>query len=187
MFDPQCIESYKFVTSKAEISVTKSPLQPPNQNPKCRCRHTYASACVHMYITDHAHAYHTRRGTWAQHPETWWLTLKYTVSWRLAHLFHVFLCPLFISSSSSSPPRAIAVLLPLHWLQAILMLLLLAFPVRHIMSREEKGAARRESRTDLSMRNYSELRPWAPSRSSSSTADCEGVTQTGAWGHIPEK
>jgi len=71
MFDPQCIESYKYVTSKAEISVSKSPLQPPNLYPKActgTCTQVHVHTCTshtymhhaHMYIT-HTHASRTQR------------------------------------------------------------------------------------------------------------------------------
>ena len=162
MFDPQCIESYKYVTSKAEISVTKSPLQPPNPYPKCIHRHGYASACAHSYIT-HTHA-ESCVGTpaWDMMVRHWLLNMPCHVSYHVSSTcFSVLSFLSFISSSSSSLPRAIAVLLPLHWLQAVWTLLVLAFPIQCIMSREEKGAPLRESRTDLSMRNYPELHPYS--------------------------
>lgn len=47
MFDTQCIETFKYVTSKAEISVIKYPLHPLSPHPKCTCRHMYARAYTH--------------------------------------------------------------------------------------------------------------------------------------------
>lgn len=63
--------------------------------------HTRTSQTTHTYIT-----HREVRGHSTLRRDGKRLTVKYTVSWRLSHLFHVFLCTLFISSSSSGPPRA---------------------------------------------------------------------------------
>lgn len=78
------------------------PFQPPNPCPKCALVH-----CAHTERCGHSSC----------------------VLPVITCLPHVSLSSLsFISSSSSSLPRAMAVLLPLHWSRAVWTLLLLSFP-----------------------------------------------------------
>lgn len=102
MFDPQSIESCTCVASKAGISVSKSSLQPPSPCPKRAPAHgAHTEVC----------GYSSRVMPVITHPP------------------HGSLSSLsLISSSSSGVPRAVALLLPLHWPRAVWALLLLSFP-----------------------------------------------------------
>lgn len=134
MLDPQCIESYKYkqstcVTSKAEISVSKSSSQPPSPCLKCALAH-----CAHIEEC---------RYSSCVMPVSTSSTCFFVLSFLY---FFIFLQRATCHGCAASPaltPGCLGTAAP-HFSCSS-------------MSRGEKGGPLGESRTELSMRSCPEL------------------------------